>query len=137
MHNDQDPPSDAAIKQAFPSLYRTSSTSDALIHDSFPGIKAGAMSHPSSLAAAASLFGHPSVASSVGYPFPSLMAAVASSGVAPGDIATPGSTVPVNATGFQPGSPITPVPFRFGEFPFPGGLAAFRKFLTNLIGSYI
>ena len=63
-----------------------------------------------------------------GYPFPSLMAAVASSGVAPGDIASPGSTMPINATNFQQGSPITPIPFRFGEFPFPGGLAAFRKF---------
>ena len=57
------------------------------------------------------------------------MAAVASSGVGNGDISTPGSLVQSNVTGFQQGSPITPVPFRLGEFPFPGGLAAFRKFI--------
>ena len=101
-----------------------------MINDSFPGDKPNSLTHPTAIAAAASLFGHPSVATSMGagYPFPSLMAAVASSGVAPGDIASPGSTMPINATNFQQGSPITPIPFRFGEFPFPGGLAAFRKF---------
>ena len=82
-------------------------------------------------AAAASLFGHPSVATSVGsgYSFPSLMAAVASSGIANGDLSTQDVALATNRTAGQPVSPITPVPFRLGEFPFPGGLAAFRKYL--------
>ena len=85
-------------------------------------------------AAAASLFRHPSVATSVGagYSFPSLMAAVASSGIANGDLSNQEVALATNRTAGQPVSPITPVPFRLGEFPFPGGLAAFRKYLNLL-----
>ena len=124
----------SAIKQTFQSLYRMSGTSNqtTLIHDNFPSVATNSMSHPSAAVAAASLFGHPSIGT--GYTFPSLMAAVASSGVGNGDISTPGSLIQSNVTGgFQQGSPITPVPFRLGEFPFPGGLAAFRKLNYFLI----
>ena len=102
----------------------------SLIHENFPSVANNSLSHPSAAVAAASLFGHPSVAASIGtgYTFPSLMAAVASSGVGNGEISTSGPLIQSSATGFQQGSPITPVPFRLGEFPFPGGLAAFRKF---------
>ena len=115
----------STTKPPFSSLYRTDTPNASLDHEPFPG----SVSHSSAVAAAASLFGHQSVSASVaaGYSFPSLMAAVASSGTGNGDISTPGSGIPTNSTSFQQASPITPVPFRLGEFPFPGGLAAFRK----------
>ena len=119
--------------QGLSNLYRTNTS---FVNDAFPGVASRALTHPSAMVAA-SLFGNPSVAAtSVGtdYSFPSLMAAVASTGAGNGEMSALGSTLGTNGSSCQPVPPITPVPFRLGEFPFPGGLAAFRK-LQNLIRS--